>query len=345
MAKPLNIGSAPQVVTMSYYIGGITKMKIGQVMVLALLVLMTLSGIASAQYIPVNLERVEIDDVRVYDDADVRLDVERNEKFDVELELMAPEAVDDVTIRATIDGYEYGDVEPITDLLGPFDLEANVTYPKRLELMLPEDMDVDRYKLRIMISDKDSYSEVWEYNLLVGAPRHLLRIDDITFSPGRTVTSGQALIGSVRVENKGQKVQRDVRVEVSIPALGIESVDYIERIDDDDEEEETEEFFLRLPECAEPGVYDVKVEVQYNKGRDLVQETTQVTVLENEACKEEEQAIVVIQETQPVQPAETAAPAPEKSTLRTVLEVILVVLVALLVLVGLVIVLTRLREE
>lgn len=331
---------------MSYYIGGITKMKIGQILVLALLAVLTLSGTAAAQYLPVDLERVEIDDVRVHDDDDVRLDIERNEEFEVELELIAEEAVDDLTIRATIDGYEFSDVDPITEVIGPYDLDANVTYSRDLKLTLPEDLEVDRYKLRILLSDKDSYSELYEYNLLVDAPRHLLRIDDITFTPGRTVTAGEALIGSVRVENKGQKVEKDVRVKVSVPALGLESVEYIERIDDDDEEEETEEFFLRLPQCAEPGVYDVNVEVQYNRGRDVVQDKTQVNVLENEACSVEEEQVVVVQQVQPeLETVEPAPTAPEKSTLRTVLEVILVVLVALLVLVGLVIVLTRLREE
>ncbi len=322
-------------------------MKIANMFVFGLLFLMAIS-VASAQYIPVGIENVELNDVTVYNDDYVRLDLERNEDLDVQLELLAYESADDVTVRAIMDGYEYSDVDSISALIGPFDLKANVTYIKKLTLHLPAELEVGNYKLRIIVSDKNSYAELEEYNLQINTPRHELRIDDVTFNPGRTLTSGQALLGTVRVENKGQKTEKDVRVAVSMPALGLESVNYIEKINDEDEEE-TEEFFLRLPRCAEPGVYDVNVDVYYNKGHDKVSGTTKVTVLENELCKEEtEQAVVVVQPAQPVQPSAeqvAQASAPVKSTLRTVLEVILIVLVALLVVVGLVIVLTRLREE
>lgn len=330
-------------------------MKILRMVLLAMLCVLALTTVANAQYVPVQLDRIEIDDIDIEDfeefyfNEDVRLDLERGEEFEVELLLEAFEAADDVIVRAVIDGYEFSDIEPITDMIGPFDLDANITYKKKMTLRLPEDVDVDGYNFRLTISDRDRMSRTYEFNLLVDTQRHLLRIDDVNFNPGRTLTAGQALLGSVRVENKGQKDEDDVRVEVSIPALGLESVNYIEEIENGDDEEETEEFFLRLPKCAEPGVYDVAIEVQYNRGRDKVTDTRQVTILENEACaQEEEQTVVVVQQTEPAAPQPTAtetAAAPHKSPLRTALEVILIVLVVLLVLVGLIIVLTRLREE
>jgi hypothetical protein len=45
--------------------------------------------------------------------------------------------------------------------------------------------------------------------------------------------------------------------------LGVSATEYINEIEEDDEEEETEEIFLRIPQCAEPGLYDVEVAVYF----------------------------------------------------------------------------------
>ena len=64
------------------------------------------------------------------------------------------------------------------------------------------------------------------------------------------------MLATVRVENKGQKDEDDVKVTVSIPALGLSATDYIDEVEED-EEEETEELFIRMPKCAEAGQYEL----------------------------------------------------------------------------------------
>lgn len=299
----------------------------------------------SADSVPLVVERAEIDDIDIEPFGENVLDLERNEEFELELELFAIEDVEDVEIRAFISGFEFSDVEPIADQIGPMDFEANVTYKRDMHLTLPDDVDLDDYKLRLVISDRNGDEMIYNYDLQVNTKRHDMQVEDVALNPGSSVKAGQALLASVRVENKGQKDEDDVKVKVGVPALGISAVDFIEEVESD-EEEETEELFLRLPRCAEPGVYDASVEVWFNDGRDMITESVQVNVLENEACAPEPEPVVVVQEPQNETQVQTPEPASESTNnVRSALEIILLVLVALLVIVGLIIGFTRMREE
>jgi len=296
----------------------------------------------TAGSIPVAIERAEIDDTEIDVSGKNILDIERDQEFELELELRASEDVDDVEIRAFISGYEYNDVRSISDSIGPIDLDANVTYVRRMDLSLPDDVDVDDYKLRLIISDRNGEEAIYTYDLQINTERHKLKIEDVYLSPGHSITAGQALLATVRLENKGQKDEDDVKVTVSIPALGVSDTDYIDEIEED-EEEETEELFLRLPKCAEAGVYDVNVDVWYNNDHDKESGTMQINVLENPSCAPEPEPVVVVQEAEPEAPVEEAS-SDSAGKVRAALEVILLVLVALLVIVGLVIGFTRMRE-
>jgi len=311
-----------------------------------LLVLSAVAVVASHNdAVPVMINQLEIDNTEIWPFGFNTLDLERDEEFSLRFELRSFEDADDVEIRAFISGYEYNDVEPVQDRIGPFDFEANVTYVRKMKLTLPDDLDVDDYQLRVIVSDRNGMHRSYEYNLQISTKRHDIRIEDVILSPGSHIKAGQALLATVRLENKGQKDEDDVRVTVSIPALGVSDTDYIEEIDSDDDEEETEELFLRLPKCAEAGVYDITIDVEYNNRRDRTSASAQITVLENEACAPEPAPVVVIQE-----PQEEAAPVLDESKqsegkVRAALEVILLVLVALLVIVGLVIGFSRMKAE
>ncbi|MBI4145987.1 hypothetical protein HY489_01470 [Candidatus Woesearchaeota archaeon] len=307
------------------------------------LILAAAAAQAQDTWVPVYVQRAELDGTDIFPYGWNQLDVERDEELTLKLELFAWQDAENVEIRATISGYEHGDSTPISARIGPFDFEENVTYVKKLKFTLPDDVDLDDYKLRVEIADRNSWSQTITYDLQIDAPRHAVKIMDVTFNPGNTVKAGQSLLGRVRIENRGQKDQRDVKVTMGIPALDISATQYIEEIDNGDEQEETEEFFLRMPKCAAAGTYDVKVDAWFNDNRNKVSGTGKITVTENEACKEPEPVVVV---QQPVQNNSTpAVAAPIKSNLRTALEVVLLVLVALLVIVGLVLGFTRMKEE
>ncbi len=305
-----------------------------------LLILASVLAAAQSASVPVWIEEAELEGTTIWQNGWNQLDIERNDKVELRLELQSWENVDNVEVRASISGYEHGNVAPITDRIGPFDMDANVTYVRKLQVALPDDVELDDYKLRIELSNRNGFAQVYHYDLQIDAPRNAMKITDVTFNPGSTLVAGQSLLGRVRLENKGQRDQDDVKVTMSVPALGLTATQYIEEVDNGDEQEETEEFFLRLPRCATPGSYEVTVDAFYNNNHNKVSATSKITVLENEDCREPEPVVVVQSVNQTQTPAQ-----PQTSGLRTALEIILLVLVALLIVVGLVIGFSRMKDE
>ena len=311
------------------------------------LMLMTLSAIGVyGQSVPLDLVEVQLEDVELFPSSFGvnRLDVERGQEVEVEIHLDAFDDVNDVEVEAFLSGYEYNDVESISDKTHVFDAEAGVTYIKKLRLKFPDLMDVDEYKLRIIISDRDNFEVIESFDLLIDTKRHDLKFSDIMLYPESDVKSGTALLARVRLENYGQKDESDVKVRVSIPELSLSAVDYINEIEED-EEEETEEMYLRIP-CAKPGDYAVKIDVWSNEGHDSLTASRSITVSEGDMCKQ--LAAPTPATTQVVSAPAAPAEAPKadaKGNVRTALEVILLVLVALLVIVGLIIGFSRLKAE
>jgi hypothetical protein len=306
-----------------------------------MVVLSSVMVAAQNHVVPVAIERAEIDDTEIEAFGVNQLDLERDQEFELLLELQSWENAEDVEIRAFISGYEYNDVSSISDQIGPFDFDENVTYVKKLHISLPDDVDVDDYQLRVIMSDRNGWQQTYNYQLQVDTKRHVMKIEDVFMSSG-SVQAGQAVTATVRLENQGQKDEKDVKVVVSVPALGVSATDYVDEVEND-EEEETEELFLRMPRCAEPGVYDVKVDAWYNEGRNKVSADSKLTVLENQACNPEPAPVVVVQPAQNVTSTDVAPASAGK--LRSALEIILLVLVALLVVVGLIIGFSRMRGE
>jgi len=311
--------------------------------ILALLIV-ALSAVSYGQSVPVFISEVQLDDVTlVQSPFDNRLDVERGKEVELEIQLEAFGDADDVEVMAFLSGYEYNNVEPVNDRTPTFEVEDGVRYIKRLHLKIPDLVETDDYKLRIIVSDRNNFEFILNYDLKLDTKRHDLKIKEVMIYPESDVKSGTALLARVRVENYGQKDEEDVRVRVSIPDLGLSVVDYINEVESD-EEEETEEMYLKLP-CAKPGTYGVKVDVAYNNGKSTLAQSRSINLVEGDLCKA--LAAPTAQTTQVTQTPAPAAvqPAPQKSMLRTALEIILLVLVVLLVLVGLVIGFGRMRAD
>ncbi len=313
----------------------------GKTALIALMFAITLMGLVSA--LPLTVTDVEIDDTDVRPGDTVRLDVVRGDSFDIEIRAESPVDLDEVEWHAFITGYEYNKVQALHDAVGPFDMDANVSYKKTLKITLPEEVDEDDYKLRLVFSDRNGDEVVQNYNLKIDVERHKLRLEDFITSPSGSVKAGSGLIAVARYENLGEKDEDNVKVTISIPDLGISGSEYIDEIETD-EQEETEEVFLRLPKCADPGVYEVHIIAEYQDGHELLVNKAHLQVEENPACVVEPAVeVVVAEETEPADVVE-AAPV-ESSKVRTALEVVLLVLVGLLVIVGLVIGFTRLGKN
>jgi hypothetical protein len=307
---------------------------------IGLMLLCSLALVGAVSAIPVNITRVEIDDHRIQPDQTNRLDVVRDAKVDIEIVLEATQDADDVEVQVFVSGFEHNNDLRLADSIGPFDMDANVTYRKSLSITFPDLVEEDDYKMRVIVTDRDGDEVIENYNIKIDVPRHDLKVVDALFTPSRHVQAGQALLSVVRVENFGEKDEEDIKVTVAIPDLGISASDFIDEIEAEDEEE-TEELYLRVPKCAEPGIYDLTISVQYNDGFDRTGAQGKIEVLENPDCAKDDNTVEV--QVPPAQPAqETVEAVPRASKLRTGLEIVLLVLVALLVVIGLIVGFTRL---
>jgi len=239
---------------------------------------------AAASALPVVIEQVEVDGTEVFSTGFNSLDIERGQDVDVTIEFTVLEDVENVELFVFLSGYEYNDKESISQVLGPYDLQEDRRYVREATLTLPFDLDVDEYKLRLVMANRNGEEIVERYDLQIDTPRHALNIADVLFVPGQTVRAGEGLITKVRVENRGQRDEKDVRVKVSIPDLGLTQQGFINEIEDMDEQEETEDLLLRIPTCTEAGTYDAEVTVEFNRGREQLKETYGITVLESDLC-------------------------------------------------------------
>ncbi|MBW2975673.1 hypothetical protein KY366_08190, partial [Candidatus Woesearchaeota archaeon] len=117
---------------------------------------------------------------------------------------------------------------------------------------------------------------------------------DVVLDPENEVKAGRTLLVSARLKNRGEVEEEDIKIKASVPALGISASDYVDELDeedcnravDDDCDDSTtsDELDMRIPDCAEPGEYTVKLCAEYDDGDEEVCETTKITVVESDTC-------------------------------------------------------------
>tara|TARA_Y100000310_G_C20694185_1_gene824311 strand:+ start:3603 stop:4898 length:1296 start_codon:yes stop_codon:yes gene_type:complete len=216
------------------------------------------------------------------------LDVERGDKLDIEVVVTGDvngSEVDDVIVEAKIMGYEFGS---IVDTEGPFSTEPGKTYKKTLTLYVPDDIDASEdYTLRIEVSDK--VDEVQQsITLHIDEPRHNLNIFDVLLNPSSTIAAGNPVFVTVRLENLGEKEENDIKVTATISELGISTVNYIDELNTEEQEENEDtinqdnskqlDLLLRIPEDASTGTYEVRIDVEYNRGHNFLSQSLSLNV-------------------------------------------------------------------
>ncbi|MBS3124834.1 hypothetical protein J4211_01100 [Candidatus Woesearchaeota archaeon] len=252
--------------------------------IIAAMLFLSVIGIANA--LPVTLQQVEIDGTTVVQNAFNQLSIERGQTYDLRIRFTPFDRVRNAEVRAFISGYEFSDIDSIDDRTPVFDADTNVTYVKRLTVRIPDELDQDSYKLRIVISDRFGDDLTADYNLQIDAPRNSLKIDDVILNPSSSVRAGSSLLARVRVDNKGERDQEDVRVTITLPELGVSGTQYLSEIKSD-ETEETEEILLRLPRCAKAGTYDATIDVEFSNRHRKISEKKSITVLPDETCTQD----------------------------------------------------------
>ena len=248
-----------------------------------MIAIFALAAVATAN---IEITKVELDNDELSEVSSNQVrSLEKGDEFEVKIHLNTTEDIDNVEIEAEIKGEEHGTIGDATDV---FDLKANRTYVKKLTLILDEDMDPDSYFLRVRVEGRTTNTVQKNYDLEVESPRHKVKIDDIILSPENRVMAGRALLTSVRIKNLGQSQEDGVKIKVSIPELGISASDFIDELDEeggDDDEATSEELYMRIPDCAEPGVYTVNVEVTYDDGDATTTKATSIEVMGGDQCE------------------------------------------------------------
>ncbi|MFH0797781.1 MAG: hypothetical protein V1906_00030, partial [Candidatus Woesearchaeota archaeon] len=208
------------------------------------------------------------------------LHVTPGEKISIHVNVKGLSATEkDVRVQAWLGGYEYSYIEADT---GMFKVAKNVTYQKYLTLELPNDLNTSSngYTLHVKIYGANDVVEK-TYSLFIEEPRHNLQIQDVVLVPGTTLNAGEVMYAKVRVENMGYKLEEDIAVEVSIPKLGASAKTYIDELNSrnmDENSQSSNTLYVRLPEDAATGDYEVNVKLTYDRGHTTVQETRMVHV-------------------------------------------------------------------
>jgi uncharacterized membrane protein len=235
----------------------------------------------SAAAIPVEVDWVKIDGDIVYD-GDV-LDVDRDSGIDIKVQFEPLVDVDNMYVEAFISGHEYGILRD--DSVEIKDLDAGNTYKTKLFLDLPQNMDKDEYSLRILMSDRSGVLSSWSYDLDVGSARHGLLIKDVIFEPENAVKAGWVLEANARIKNIGEKDETGIKVEMSIPELGLSDSEYIDELEAEDSVT-SESMAIRIDACTEPGEYDVIVKAYFEEPDEYdpaVYEDT-IVVVDSDVC-------------------------------------------------------------
>ena len=236
------------------------------------------------------------------------LAVEEGETLSVRVGLVGgSEGAKDIQVEAEIGGYEYNDYDSLEDSTHLFDIQPNTAKYVTLSVTLPKKMDKKDYWLRVRVLDSNSVSREAVVLLAVEPMRHGVDVKDVSFSPGASVKAGRSLLVNVLLENYGDKHEKDVKVTVGIPALGVSATEFVDTLKMDDfadavskkpmnnvDYEDVPEMFLAIPANAAPGTYKVDVVVKYDDLRETLTKSYNIEVVENEMFKKPSDKLVLM---------------------------------------------------
>ncbi|MFC2134817.1 putative S-layer protein [Bacteroidota bacterium] len=263
-------------------------MNIAKIFVLMAMTLLVGITFVSAQnldtlYVKINGDQF---DEAVVGNHTNNLKLERGEDIEIKVRVKALADAKNVQVEADIYGYKYSDKEEdlVSDTSKSFDMDAGDVDTVELNLQVPVKMDKKYTLLRIRVGDEDglSYENIYQLHVVGIDDENAVIIKDYSINPSSVINAGRAFTGMVRVENIGDDTIDDVKVTISVPELNARDSEYLDELDAD-EKETLEEFLIRVPDCAEPGIYDVEIEVEFDEYESTT-ETTQITVIPGDTC-------------------------------------------------------------
>tara|TARA_Y100000310_G_scaffold171786_2_gene171959 strand:- start:4617 stop:5813 length:1197 start_codon:yes stop_codon:yes gene_type:complete len=172
----------------------------------------------------------------------------------------------DVRVKISMEGHR----NDVSDSSKRFDVVDGSVYTKLLSLRLPSDIKdlTKEFTLFVEIVSSNDKSE-GEYIVKMQRESYTLEILSVDYSS--KVSAGNIFPVSVVAKNSGYNRADDNYVVVSIPELSISTRGYagdlipVETLDYDHEEDSFEEVvYLKIPEDANSGVYEMEIKV-YNR--------------------------------------------------------------------------------
>ena len=244
--------------------------------------------------IGVQVIEIKINGNQVENGDTLRENFQRGDVLDITVRLQAFQSNENVEIEAEINGDDHFRIADVSDV---FRVRDNNIYTKTLKLKIPEILEAGSYKLRLTVADRDSAVRVYSYNLELEEKRHMVELRDVTFSPEREVKAGRALLAVARITNMGSKEEDNIKVTVSIPDLQVSASDYVDSLETD-ESISSEELYLRIPDDAKSGKYNVNVMVEYDEGFEQVTGDYDIYVVgssdEDEPAVETEKTVITV---------------------------------------------------
>jgi len=246
-----------------------------------LFIFVIVSAFATANVGSVDVRYVRVNGEELDGTFNERITVSDN--LDILVRLAALENVSDIEVTARVTGYEYSDRQPLRlyDVKVIKELSENDITNVRLSLDVPKDIRQQERALVIQIYSSQGQIAQYDAMLNIEGPDNHVEIRRVTFDPSQVV-AGRALRTNVRLENLGERDEHDVFVTVAIPALG---PNFKASADLDTLRQgrltTTEDLLLRIPDCVEPGVYDVDVTVSFDNNYRTTTAREQITIIES----------------------------------------------------------------
>jgi hypothetical protein len=222
--------------------------------------------------VDVGITQTKVNGVELLPNSPLQLDIESGGSLDLEIEFVGLAAAENVEVFARLSGND----ESAQKTIPLLDVQSQTKYTRTLSLELPDDFTSDSYQLLLFVGDKSSEVILETYNLAIRGKRHHLVVNDVLV---RSMGNGYAT-ASARIRNVGYKDQKDVRVNVAIPELGVSTTTYMDWIASG-EEESTQEMMIAVPDCVETKTYAMTVRLDYNKKKANTVATREVLITDD----------------------------------------------------------------
>ena len=266
-------------------------------MVLFVLTALLTTGVTALDTSNLDWKEFEINGHHFDADEKFVLSVAEGEALDIEIGVVATSGADDIEVDAKI-SYEYAHHEgKLYDATELFNILPGTTKFVDLNLELPRNLEKEEYWLRLRVMQKNGATLEKDVKLSIEPKKNGLDIADVAFSPGNTVKAGRSLLTTVLVENYGNKDEKDVKVTVEIPTLGVMATEFVDVVKTDNHNvdfEDVPEMFLPIPPTAAAGEYQVVVSLDYDHFFHAVEKVYTIQVTENEMFQTSDKLVLAV---------------------------------------------------